>query len=91
MKAQAGKTASGAGQHRPAGWAQKRNTVKGTGTTSHWRTAGRTDAKRGYGGEAYPTQKQVKAKVAKRASAAKKGAEGPKKTAPRKTAAKKKR
>ena len=74
MKKQAGKT----------GWAQKRNNAKGTSTTSHWRTAGRTDVKLGYGGEKYPTQKQVKNKVAKRASAAKKGAEGPKKSIPRK-------
>ena len=83
MKAQAGSTGAGAGRQAKH-WSQKRNSVKGTSTTSHWRTAGRTDVKLGYGGEAYPTAKQVKAKVAKRASAAKKGAEGPKKSVPKK-------
>lgn len=85
MKAQSGKTGVGAGRQGKS-WAQKRNTVKGTSTTSHWRIAGRTDVKLGYPGEGYPTQKQVKAKVAKRAAAAKKGTEGPKKSMPKKKA-----
>lgn len=83
MKAQAGKTGVGSSR-QGTHWSKKRNSAKGTSTTSHWRTAGRTDVKLGYGGEAYPTQKQVKNKVAKRASAAKKGAEGPKQSVPRK-------
>jgi hypothetical protein len=80
MKAQSGKTGKGA--HSPMLRRQKRNTVKGTSTTSHWRATGRTDVKLGYGGEKYPTQEQVKKKVAKRAAATKKGAEGPKKSSP---------